>query len=468
MKHLTILLLLLCPALVFAQYEIGHQTFSINDASRGNREITGHIYYPAESAGDDVDVANAAFPFISFGHGFGMAWSEYEIWWQTLVPKGYVIAFATTENSIFPFPSHADFGEDLAFVINSYMDENMDANSDFYQRFSTKNAVMGHSMGGGSSYLAAGSFSADVETVISLAAADTDPSAIQAADNITVPVLTIAGSADCVVMEGGAPIDIYNGLNHTEYKAYVEITDASHCQFGIATSGSICTFGEFCSGFLSLEEQHLQMFLNTEPWLDYFLKEDCAAWDLFHENLTTSTAHTYQETDDIYTKSVEIIEGDVMLGVSALIGIDNPSYQWLLNGNAIDGATMETYDVIGAQASGIYTLLVTDGNGCEILSNEIIYIVASVVSTIPKIAFKVYPTLIKDDSKININTEKTVAANINIIDDSGKIVYQEAKILTNQTVHSIDISYLSKGIYFIQIASNKDLFTQKIIKTASR
>ncbi len=370
MKLYTIFFLLICTFQIAAQYEIGHQSFSFSDPDRNNREVWGEVYYPSTTTGDNVPLASGQFPLIVFGHGFGMAWSEYSIWWETLVEDGYIIAFPRTENAIFPFPDHEAFALDLAFIVDSYMTQNANTNSDFYQHLSEENAIMGHSMGGGCSYLAAEN--ANIKTIVTMAAADTNPSAITAAANINIPVLTIAGAADCVVQEGGTPLDIYNGLTSTSYKAYVEITDASHCQFGLASFGSICTTGEFCSNFLSIEEQHNQMFLNAHSWLDYFLKNDCSRWNDFKNNLYNSTFHTYLESGALpepevilNASSLNICQGETTT-ITAEIDKNHCDIQWFLDNAPINDVTTLTYPV---NDPGTYTVIVYNADSQSSISS---------------------------------------------------------------------------------------------------
>ena len=115
MKYIFFCFSLCITNLVYGQFEIGHTTFSFEDADRNDRIVFGEIYYPSDVEGDDVDFAIGQFPIVVFGHGFAMQWSEYSVWWETLVPQGYIVAFPKTESSIFPVPSHEDFGLDLAF-----------------------------------------------------------------------------------------------------------------------------------------------------------------------------------------------------------------------------------------------------------------------------------------------------------------------------------------------------------------
>ncbi len=365
---------------ISAQYEIGHQSFSYLDANRGNRDVWGEVYYPADVAGDNVALASGEFPLIVFGHGFSILYSEYSVWWEELVADGYIVALPRTEGGIFPFPSHQEFGEDLAFLPDAFMADNTNTNSDFYQHLSGKNAILGHSMGGGCSYLAVGNYGANVETIIAMAPANTNPSAITASANITIPVLTIAGSKDCVVMAGEAPIDIYNGLTSTSYKAYVDITDASHCQFGIASGGSICTLGESCSGFLPLADQHSQMFLNAHPWLDYYLKDECPRWQDFKNNLYNSAAHTYMESGALPVPTVSVSSSATSIcsgnstALNANISGDYCSIEWMLDGNLIPNQNMPT---LTADQAGTYTAIVYNADNISAASNTIVLTLGS-------------------------------------------------------------------------------------------
>jgi predicted dienelactone hydrolase len=101
-------------------FAIGKTTITFTDGSRNNRVIETDIYYPASLSGTNVPVAggsNIRFPVISIGHGFVMAVDAYANLWNMLVPEGYIVALPKTESSF--SPSHANFGRDLAFVIDT-------------------------------------------------------------------------------------------------------------------------------------------------------------------------------------------------------------------------------------------------------------------------------------------------------------------------------------------------------------
>lgn len=279
------------------QFTIGTQNIIYTDPARANRQIPAEVYYPATNAGNLSPIAQGEFPTIVFGHGFTVDISEYQVWVDSLVPCGYIVILPDTENGF--SPSHLDFGLDMSFLVDQFIFENSDPNSFFLNALNLNFAVMGHSMGGGSAFLAAET-NININTLVTFAAAETNPSAITAAANITIPSLTLAASLDCVAPPPNHQLLMYQALN-SNYKAYIEITNASHCQFGAASFFSNCVLAEAfaCGGsaanFISTTNQHEQMIASSKPWLDYYLKGDCDAYDQFYNYMTNSTNHTYQE-----------------------------------------------------------------------------------------------------------------------------------------------------------------------------
>lgn len=286
--------------------QIGHTTITFNDPSRtggfgtgggSGRQIQTEIYYPASVAGDNVPISNGVFPVIVFGHGFAMSWDAYQNIWEHYVPLGYVLAFPRTEGSLFPAPSHADFGLDLALVGQRMQLENTSSTSIFYQHLTANTAVMGHSMGGGATVLAAQNNST-VKTIIGLAPAETNPTAIGAAGFVSVPAVVYSGTADGVTPPAEHHIPIYDGLA-SSCKTIVNIVGGAHCYF--ANTNFNCDFGEATSSTgisITREEQHARTFASLDFWLDFQLKGNSIALNAFLNSLNTSpsTEITYETT----------------------------------------------------------------------------------------------------------------------------------------------------------------------------
>lgn len=292
--HYTIFWFLLILNFGYAQpFQIGHTTINFTDATRSNRAIAAEIYYPSDVAGDNVALTTStsvAFPVLCFGHGFVMTWDAYQNFWSFLVPNGYIMIFPKTEGSF--SPSHLDFGKDLSFLINQMNSLGNNSSSIFYNRISNMNAVMGHSMGGGASFLAA-QLNSNIKTLVNFAPAETNPSAIAAAASITIPSLIFAGVNDCVTPPNTNQIPMYNGLV-SSCKTLINVIGASHCQ--MANTNTLCSFGESTctpTATITRSVQHAKIFSYLRPWLDYQLKGSCTQGNLFDTQLIGDTSVTY-------------------------------------------------------------------------------------------------------------------------------------------------------------------------------
>jgi len=274
---LFVLLLLSLSAI--CQYQVGVTELFFYDSSR-ERDIETHIFYPQEEGQPNDEVAEGQFPVVSIGHGFGMGTGSYSYLWEHLVPQGYIAALPATESGIFSV-SHQDFGLDLAFVIQELKSRGSDQESMFYGHIDSTSAIMGHSMGGGAAVLGAQN-SDSITTLVTLAAAETSPSMIEAAGSLTLPGLTFAGTEDCVTPPPENQEPLFNNLS--DCKAYITITGGSHCQF--ANSDIFCELGEVgCNtgSFIAEEEQHEIITTIITPWLEAWLKNSYEGWVNFTE-----------------------------------------------------------------------------------------------------------------------------------------------------------------------------------------
>lgn len=284
----TAILFCLCmmSTSIFAQsFDIGHTTTLFYDSIR-SRNIEVEIYYPADVPGDNMPVAAGNFPVLIFGHGFLMSWDAYENFWTALVPAGYVICFPTTETGL--MPSHGEFGLDLAFVATQMQAEGNDNTSLFWGALAPKTALMGHSMGGGASFLAADG-DTTISALVNFAAAETNPSAIAAAAHITIPALLFSGDDDCVTPPSDHQNPMYDSLA-SACKTHISIIKGGHCYF--AENNFSCTLGEsFCNPTLDItrEEQHDITFDFLKLWLDYSLNGNQQAFTVFNDSLQRST-----------------------------------------------------------------------------------------------------------------------------------------------------------------------------------
>lgn len=362
---------------VLAQtFQIGHTTQYFYDSDRGDREIQTEIYYPANSTGDDVALASGEFPVLVFGHGFVMAWDSYANFWEEFVPNGYIMVFPRTEGNI--SPSHEAFGLDLAFLTDAMQDEHINASSLFYGKVAPKTAVMGHSMGGGSSFIAAEA-NPNITTMISFAAAETTPSSIGAAANINIPTVVFSGDSDGVAPPAEHQTPMYNALA-SECKTFISLIDGGHCYF--ANYNFNCSFGEMTAPPLPRDEVHAITFDFLNLWLDYTLRNNYDAFLTFNDSLQTSSRINFEQTCDMTkipennTLNANICPNPVENILS--IELENCKGKSLLKiydliGNIIDQRFFSEKNIeypVNNMSKGIYFLQIT--NNTQIFTQKII------------------------------------------------------------------------------------------------
>jgi hypothetical protein len=275
--------------------QVGHTTITFIDSTRNNRQIGAEIYYPSTVAGNNTPIASGTFTLIAFGHGFVMAWSAYQNFWELLVSEGYIVVYPTTESGI--SPNHTEFGNDLKFLINKIQGSGVGAVFSSSSIGATS-AIMGHSMGGGSSFLAAENNST-ITTMVSLAAANTNPSSIAAAQQVLVPTLLFSGTNDCVTPPSQHQ-DIMYDSTIALYKTQINILGGGHCYF--ANSNFSCSFGEStCSPSPTIIRENQQDITHDflKLWLGYFLKNDCQSAQAFQDSLTLSSRISFRQNQSI-------------------------------------------------------------------------------------------------------------------------------------------------------------------------
>ncbi len=284
-----------CASTLLRAQQIGQTTITFIDSSRNNRQIATEVYYPATAAGTNTPIAAGVFPVLVYGHGFVMVWSAYENVWSSLVPAGYIMAFPKTESGFAPV--HAEFGKDLAFLAH-YIQQNGAGASVPSTSVANTSAIMGHSMGGGAGFLGAAN-NVNITAMVSFAAANTNPSAIDAAKSCTIPTLLFSGTNDCVTPPPQHQNMMYDSCIST-FKTQVNITGGGHCFF--ANNNINCSFGESTctpAPTITREQQQLTTTNFLIPWLDFFLKGIANQGAAFQQLLTTDNRISFRQNKPI-------------------------------------------------------------------------------------------------------------------------------------------------------------------------
>lgn len=230
-----------------------------------------------------------------------MSWDAYNVFWNALVPQGYILIFPTTETGF--SPSHSNFGQDIAFLVGAMKAEGRDSSSPFFAAVAPTSAVMGHSMGGGAAFLAV-QYDSSITALATVAAAVTNPSSTLAAVDINIPALVFAGGNDCVTPPSQHQIPMYDSLA-SACKSFVSLTGGSHCQF--AGTNFNCNFGEAtCTPrpAISASVQRTITFDLLLPWLDFQLKSDAAQGQNFQDYLAAETGVSFEQNCSLIATNI--------------------------------------------------------------------------------------------------------------------------------------------------------------------
>lgn len=454
MKKTLLIITLLLPFCGIAQFPIGKRTITFNDPARTGgfgsgggpgRQIQTEVYYPATSNGNNTPVANGQFPVITFGHGFVMSWDAYQNIWEYFVPKGFILAFPRTEGNF--SPSHNDFALDLRVVNERMKLEGQTPASPFYQKISSRSAIMGHSMGGGCSMLAAANYN-QIDCVVGLAPAETNPSAVSAAANITTPAIVFSGAQDGVTPPAQHHTPIYNAIV-SNCKTFVSITGGAHCYF--ANSNFNCDFGESTSSsgisITLTQQQNITQGLLL-PYLNTYLKDSC--FQLFQTALQTQSGITHNQTCNYTALSINGVPNQPTMGNNGSIDITVSggtapySFSWS------NGSATEDIQNLGG---GVYTVTVTDAQNCTQQQSFTLNNAPTGIFDNNELMYKIYPNPVQNILYLEGLTNEFIT----ISDYSGRVVYSVESLQPD--IH-INLDNLSNGLYILKI--NKVFY--KIVK----
>ena len=290
MRHLLLLIACFVASSLQAQiFQSGFRQINFSDLSRSGRSIPADVYYPASVAGTNVPlvIGIQKFPVVVFGHGFLIPTTAYKWLGDSLSRNGFIAVFPATESS--GSPNHAAFGSDLSFLAARVTSLNDSSGSIFFGRVKKRAAVGGHSMGGGSSFIAAASTNEVIQAIFNFAAAETNPSAKQAAAQVNLPALIFSGTSDCIVPPSTQK-DMYTAIPYP-CKTYINLTGGLHCHFsnndGTCVAGQIFSFCNNSSVNAPIVFQKVSSLLI--PFLDLYLSQNCSSSDLYNERYTLLT-----------------------------------------------------------------------------------------------------------------------------------------------------------------------------------
>ena len=162
----------------------------------------------------------------AFGHGYLSPIGPYQSTLEHLASWGITVVAPRSGAGL--LPSHEAFGADLVAALDAVAAA---AAADDWEGLpvdATARAVGGHSMGGGAAVLAA-AMDPSIRTVATLSAADTRPSAVEAATTVEVPMLLVAASEDGITPVEDHQRPIFEAANGPTQLRVIE--GGGHCGY---------------------------------------------------------------------------------------------------------------------------------------------------------------------------------------------------------------------------------------------
>lgn len=227
------------------------------------------VYYPATANGNGEPAATGRFPAVVFGHGFNIGYLSYENLYRHLAGWGYYVLVPDVQNGF--SVDHQEFAREMGACLDWIQQQGQTGTSPFSGKIAPETGAYGHSMGGGAAALLAAS-DPDLDAVSGLAAAETNPSAIQALSGLQIPLQVISGTADNVTPEASNQEPMFRGGKGQ--KQWLSLNGAGHCRYTDATT--IC---DVVSAPGTLSRTRLQFLSNqyTTAFFNYALKGDSSA-----------------------------------------------------------------------------------------------------------------------------------------------------------------------------------------------
>jgi hypothetical protein len=130
------------------------------------------------------------------------------------------------------------------------------------------------------------------------------------------------------------------------------------------------------------------------------------------------------------------------------------TYQWFLDGVAIQGATDQ---ILTATQNGMYQVQIRDTNGClSELSNGFTFELTK-TNDLNIFDWQIYPNPVKQILNLNGPFLDLQDYQINIFSAVGQL------ILSDENIRSIDLNHLSNGLYLIQLSTQQTKSIRKFI-----
>ena len=267
------------------------QTYHATDPLRQGRRVEARLLTPSTPMSEPGGL-------VAFAHGFGLAANDYSWLAAGLVQHGFTTVLPVTPGA----PSTKQLALDQRFLLTHLVSESArNRSSPVFGKLANATALAGHSLGGGSTLLAAdpilGAGYPDPTAIFTLSLGTyTVPSALRSAPSTPahVPALLFTASEDCIDPPTKNSLPVYDALE-AGCKRVVSVIGGAHCEYADWPSVRVagCRATEALCGArpnITREEQATRTLEVLVPYLNAALNRNGGTWTVYEDAVSRAVA----------------------------------------------------------------------------------------------------------------------------------------------------------------------------------
>ena len=193
----------------------------------------------------------------------------------------------------------------------------------------------------------------------------------------------------------------------------------------------------------------------VSPWLDFYLKGNCAAWNTFQDSLTVAVAAakvTEQHNNAPQLPTVSITQsGNTLQAVAQ----HSTSLAWSTGTNTA---------TISPTVSGIYTVTVTGVLGCTATASANLTFV-SVADAAAFAEIQLYPNPSYEGATLHLKLPHLAALTVILTDATGRIIDKQSFAgMNTEYTAQLPTGNLPSGVYFVTAETSAGAWTGRWVK----
>ncbi|MEO8151388.1 MAG: T9SS type A sorting domain-containing protein [Bacteroidia bacterium] len=182
--------------------------------------------------------------------------------------------------------------------------------------------------------------------------------------------------------------------------------------------------------------------------------------------LTATGACGTTSTDTIYVyfpqTSIPPVLSAAGFTITCSIQSTSLGYSWLLNGSPTVGNSY----VLIAPTTGCYSVIVTDSFGCSVTSDTVCIINVGINDVMGSFSIGLQPNPAEGLQHLKITSLQFInSLTLQLIDVTGQqIIIKNYDVMNDKFETNLDLSALSKGIYFLKVQTDEGSKMMKVVR----